>query len=210
MTQSRNRRRSFGPYGCFLFLLGIGFLIAGFSSGMVPKAIVDIVYQKPESADAFSALGTWGFITIGSFTLGSLGIRRYGLRKSTMWLGIILILCGAAGLFVNFTGGEASYSGNPIWIAMNFVADIGGSLLAVSVAAVVGGGLLVLGMLLIGEKQEPKYQSSGGGFTGYGFSQNFQSNVPGQITTCTPCGHLNPAWRASCEKCGVHLSMGKL
>jgi hypothetical protein len=153
-----NRGRSFGPYGCLLFLMGLGFLAAGLGSGMVPEALASVVSNSPDSDGSLSALAIWGLFTFGSLGLGSFGIKYYGIRNSTMGFGAILVICGLVGLVVHLNGGGTSNSGNAIWVGMNFVAEITGSLLITSIAAMGIGMLLVLGCLLAGSDSEPSRQ----------------------------------------------------
>lgn len=209
MAQTRSGRRSYGPYGCLLFLMGIGFLIAGIGSGMVPDAIRDIMAQSPESNAAYSALGIWGLVTFGSLGLGSFGVRHYGLRGSTLGFGIILVLCGLLGLFVHYSGGEISNSGNVIWVAVNFVGEITGSLLTASILAVAAGGILVLGILLTGGHQVQEMVPQYGGFAGDIPSKFTQSLKKGQILTCPRCGHNNANWFVVCEQCGKRISIAR-
>jgi hypothetical protein len=209
MAQTRSGRRSYGPYGCLLFLLGIGFLIAGLGSGMVQEAISKILAQSPEANGSNSALGIWALVTFGSLGLGSIGIRYYGLRSSTLGFGIILVLCGLLGLFVQYSGGETSNSGNVIWVAVNFVGDMVGSLLIASIAALVGGVILVLGVLLTGSHSIQETVPQYGGFAGDITSKFTQSLKKGQILTCPRCGHSNANWFVVCEQCGKRLSVSR-
>jgi hypothetical protein len=154
MDKTQSRSSSYGPYGCLLFLMGLVFLVAGVASGMVPNALSDILTQQPGAGGSLQALAIWGLFTLGSLGLGSFGIRYYGIRNSTLGFGIILILCGIVGFIVYFSGGDTSHSGNAIWVVMNFVAEMVGSLLIASFGSTISGVVLVLIVLLYGEFQK--------------------------------------------------------
>jgi hypothetical protein len=204
MGQNSRRGGNYGPYCCLLFLLGLGFLVAGIGSGMVMNSIANLSGNSPESSESLKTLGIWSAFTFGSLGFGSLGIRYYGIRNSLLWFGIILILCGSIGLYVNYTEGGPSHSGNVIWVAMNFIAGITGSLLFTSIGAIGIGGLLVISTLLMrgdqGNANTTRGMTSGGN----------QAKNQGPMLTCSRCGHQNPVWFAVCEQCGAQITMGKI
>jgi hypothetical protein len=200
-----NRGRSFGPYGCLLFLMGLGFLAAGLGSGMVPEALASVASNSPDSDGSLSALAIWGLFTFGSLGLGSFGIKYYGIRNSTMGFGGILVICGLVGLVVHLSGGGTSNSGNAIWVVMNFVAEITGSLLITSIAAMGIGMLLVLGCLLAGGNPESSRQPVRQQIPSQDGSIPFQPSSKGKKKACGKCGHENPEWYSICDKCGSYL-----
>lgn len=199
------RGRSFGPYGCLLFLMGIGFLVAGVGSGMVPEALTSVMSNAPDAGDSMQALAIWGLFTFGSLGIGSLGVGHFGWRNSTIGFGVILALCGAFGLFSALTGGGTSDSGNAIWVVMNKVAEVTGSLQMTSLIAIGGGILLVTIMALSGtgspspskQPQQPVYRKD--------MPEPVSTIPPGKGKACTKCGHMNANWCVSCERCGTML-----
>jgi len=199
------RGRSFGPYGCLLFLMGIGFFIAGVASGMVPDALSSLMSNAPDAGEALPALGIWGLVTFGSLGLGSFGIKYYGLRDSVMGFGAILMLCGGIGLYVALTDGGTSDSGNAIWVVMNKVAEITGSLLITSLVALGIGVLLVVFTLLMGSgSEEPRKQDQQAVYRKT-IDKPASTIPPGKGKVCGKCGHPNANWCVSCERCGSML-----
>jgi hypothetical protein len=209
MNQNRRRGGNYGPYCCLLFLLGLGFLIAGVGSGMVMNAISSLTSNAPDSSESLKTLGIWSAFTFGSLGLGSLGIFYYGIRTSIQWFGAILILCGVVGLVVQYTGGGTSNSGNVIWVVMNFIAQATGSLAITSYVSIGIGLLLVFITLLFGGSQGSSQSSAARPTSGGIVSQPSQSARRGQLITCSHCGHSNPTWYAVCEKCGGQITLGK-
>jgi hypothetical protein len=200
MNQNRRRGRSYGPYCCLLFLMGLGFLIAGVGSGMVMNALGSLASNSPDASESLKALAIWSAFTFGSLGLGSLGIFYYGIRTSTQWFGAILILCGVIGLITLYAGGGTSNSGNVIWVAMNFIAEATGSLVLTLFVSIGIGLLLVIITLLFGGSQSPAGSASGG--------QPNQSGRGSQMIVCSRCGHSNPVWYAACEKCKTQITLG--
>lgn len=202
------RGRSYGPYGCLLFLMGMGFLIAGVASGMVPKALASLASNAPDSGESTSALLIWGGVTASSLGIGSFGIKYYGFRNSSIGFGVILMLCGGIGLFTAMTGGGTSDSGNVIWVVMNMVAEMTGSLMVTSIIALGGGLLLILLMMAMGsgspaprQPQQPVYRNDN--------PEPVSKIPPGKGKACGKCGHMNANWCVSCEKCGSMLPRTK-
>ncbi len=204
-----NRGRSFGPYGCLLFLMGVGFLVAGIVSGMVPEALASVSSNAPDSGESMRALGIWGVVTFVCLGIGSFGLKYYGFRNSIMGFGAILALCGVIGLIVYFIGGDTTTKGNAIWVVFNVVAETFGSLLMPSIVALGVGSLLVIICLATGGDQKPDQQTaSAGGYFGDP-GKKIQSTYKGQVIICGKCGQENPAYLAVCAKCGEQLSMSK-
>jgi len=199
------RGRSFGPYGCLLFLMGIGFLIAGLASGMVPEALSSLMSNAPDAGEALPALSIWGLVTFGSLGLGSFGIKYYGVRDSVMGFGAILMLCGGIGLYVALTGGGRSDSGNAIWVVMNKVAEVTGSLLVTSLIALGSGVLLVVFTLLMGSGSEAPRRQDQQAVMRKPIDEPASTIPPGKGKACGKCGHINANWCVSCEHCGSML-----
>lgn len=200
--------RSYGPYGCLLFLMGIGFLIGGVASGMVPNALASLASNAPDSGESTTALLIWGGVTVFSLGIGSFGIKYYGIRNSSIGFGVILMLCGGIGLYTAMTGGGTSDSGNVIWVVMNMIAEMTGSLMVTSMVALGGGLLLILLMMVMGsgspaprQPQQPVYRND--------MPEPASKIPPGKGKACGKCGHMNANWCVSCEKCGSMLPRQK-
>ncbi len=191
MHQKKSRGGSYGPYCCLLFLMGLGFLVAGVGSGMVMNALASLMSNSPDSTESLNTLGVWSAFTFGSLGLGSLGINYYGVKNSTLWFGAILILCGVVGLVMHYSGGGTADSGNVVWVVMNFIAEITGSLLYTSVASI-GFGLLLVTITSLTVKT----------------AQTSPTSNRGQMIVCSRCGHSNPVWYAVCEKCRSQITLG--
>jgi hypothetical protein len=202
------RGRSFGPYGCLLFLMGVGFLIAGLASGMVQQALASVTSNAPDASESMKALGLWGLFTFGSLIIGMIGLDQFGWRNSTSGFGVILMVCGGIGLYTALTGDGTSDSGNVIWVVMNKVAEVTGSLMITSMATLGGGFLLVLLMMAMGpgkkgnnNSNQPVYRNN--------FPEAASKIPPGKGKACPHCGHMNANWCVSCERCGSMLPRAK-
>ncbi|NMB55353.1 MAG: hypothetical protein GYA15_11685 [Leptolinea sp.] len=194
MRRSNSRDGFCNPFGCLLFLLGLGFLATGIISGTVVSAINELQSNTPSSSESIKTLGIWAAVTFGSLGLGLLGIRSYGLRDSAVGIGLMFVVLGLAGLAVYYLEVQIPVSGNALWETVRYLIDLTGSLLYTSLAFGGAGLLLILITLLVGSGHDPGKRKS----TGYT-----------QVLVCHRCGHSNPVWLASCEKCGAQIPMAE-
>jgi hypothetical protein len=118
---------------------------------------------------------------------------------------VILIICGIVGLFSALTGGGTSDSGNVIWVVMNKVAEVTGSLMTTSIVSLGVGILLVMMMMFSGsdsgqvpkKEEQPVYRKD--------MPEPVSHIPPGKGKACGKCGHTNANWCVSCERCGSML-----
>jgi hypothetical protein len=146
---------------------------------MVPEALTSVMSNAPDAGDSMQALAIWGLFTFGSLGIGSLGVGP-------------------------LTGGGTSDSGNVIWVAMNKVAEMTGSLQMTSLIALGGGILLVIIMAITGsgspsqtKAEQPVYRKD--------MPEPVSTIPPGKGKACAKCGHMNANWCVSCERCGSML-----
>lgn len=195
MSSSKSRSGSCNPLGCLLFLIGLGSLIIGFSSGKVLEAVNDLQTHSPESSETLKYLVIWTFFTFGPLGLGSFWIRSSGFGVSLLIFGLLLVITGFSGLGAYYLGVIIPQTDNVIWQGVNFLIGITGSLMYSSIA-ICGLGIVLTIISMFMD-------------SGQGYSSDRPAGGYMPTVTCEKCGYQNPVWSPTCEKCRAQLPLSK-